>query len=93
MLQIDCPWCGPRDQSEFTYAGEAHITRPDNPTELTDEQWAEYLFMRKNTMGAFREQWYHAHGCHQFFNAERDTVTNAIKRTYVGEGTDREAQS
>jgi hypothetical protein len=24
MLLIPCPWCGPRDASEFTCGGEAH---------------------------------------------------------------------
>lgn len=79
MLQITCPWCGPRDQSEFAYAGEADIERPADPSQLTDEQWADYLFLRSNTMGRFREQWYHAHGCQQFFVVTRDTVTNAIE--------------
>ena len=27
MLQIPCPWCGPRDEIEFSYGGEAHIIR------------------------------------------------------------------
>ncbi len=29
MLLIPCPWCGPRDETEFTYGGEAHIVAPD----------------------------------------------------------------
>ena len=44
MLQIECPWCGRRDESEFSYAGEAHIVRPEDPFSLSDGQWAEYLF-------------------------------------------------
>ena len=32
---------------EFSAGGEAHIERPKQPTELSDDQWAEYLFMRK----------------------------------------------
>jgi sarcosine oxidase subunit delta len=28
MLQITCPYCGPRAEKEFTYGGEAHIVRP-----------------------------------------------------------------
>ena len=45
---IKCPFCGERDQSEFSSGGEAHIVRPKQPTELSDDEWAEYLFMRKN---------------------------------------------
>ncbi len=48
MFIIKCPYCGERDYSEFNYGGEAHIVRPKQPTELSDVQWAEYLFIRKN---------------------------------------------
>ncbi len=34
MLQIECPWCGKRDQTEFSYGGEAHIDRPAQPAAL-----------------------------------------------------------
>jgi len=51
MFIIKCPYCGDRDHSEFSYGGEAHIVRPKLPTELSDDQWAEYLFMRKNIKG------------------------------------------
>ena len=47
MFLINCPYCGERDQSEFSAGGEAHIVRPKQPTELTDDQWAEYLFMNR----------------------------------------------
>ena len=48
MFLIKCPYCGERDQSEFSCGGEAHIVRPENPPNLTDDQWADYLFMKKN---------------------------------------------
>ena len=48
MFLINCPFCGVREQSEFKAGGEAHIVRPKQPTELSDDEWAEYLFMRKN---------------------------------------------
>ena len=51
MFLINCPYCGERDQSEFSAGGEAHIVRPKEPTELSDDQWAEFLFMRKNKRG------------------------------------------
>ena len=86
MLLIPCPWCGPRDESEFHYGGEAHIVRPSAPDELSDAEWADYLFMRKNTSGRYQEQWSHAAGCRRWFNAQRDTVTNEIITVYqVGE--------
>ncbi len=82
MLVIECPWCGPRDESEFGYGGEAHIQRPADPSALSDEAWADYLFMRKNTRGRHLEQWSHASGCRRWFNLQRDTVTNEIVSVY-----------
>ena len=35
MLLIDCPHCGPRAEIEYSYGGEAHIVRPEEPDELT----------------------------------------------------------
>ena len=79
MFQIDCPWCGPRDQSEFAYAGEGGIKRPEDPSALTDAEWADYLFMRQNPRGRHHEQWRHVHGCGQFFDVVRHTVTYRIE--------------
>ncbi|MFT5218510.1 MAG: sarcosine oxidase subunit delta [Planctomycetota bacterium] len=82
MLLIKCPWCGERDESEFSYQGEAHIARPLETEKLSDEAWADYLFMRKNPKGLHREQWLHAAGCRRYFNAQRDTVSYRISATY-----------
>ena len=38
MFVINCPYCGEREQSEFKSGGEAHIVRPKQPTELSDDQ-------------------------------------------------------
>ena len=83
MLLINCPWCGPRDESEFTYGGEAHIARPLEPNALSDDEWADYLFMRTNPKGDHRERWCHTEGCRRWFNAKRDTVTHEIKAIYA----------
>jgi sarcosine oxidase subunit delta len=86
MLLISCPWCGPRTDIEFSYGGEAGVTRPEDPFVLSDEQWADYLYMRKNTRGVHLEQWCHSSGCRRWFNVARDTVTNQIAGVYqVGE--------
>ena len=82
MLVISCPWCGPREETEFYHGGEAHIKRPKSPQKLTDEAWANYLFMRSNTKGIFFERWFHQNGCRQWFNAARDTTTNKIIAIY-----------
>ncbi|MBY8338584.1 sarcosine oxidase subunit delta family protein [Streptomyces spinosirectus] len=86
MLLIPCPWCGPRDESEYHYGGQAHIPYPDDPSALTDEEWARYLFFRDNPKGPFAERWNHTAGCRRWFNAVRDTSTNEILTVYrVGE--------
>ena len=88
MFLINCPYCGERDQAEFSCGGEAHIVRPKNPPDLTDDQWADYLFMRKNIKGVQFERWNHSSGCRQWFNVARNTATDEILKIYnMGEAT------
>lgn len=82
MLLIDCPWCGPRPETEFRYAGEAHLVRAERPSDVSDEDWAQYLYYRRNPMGLQAERWHHAHGCGRYFNALRDTRTDRLVATY-----------
>lgn len=82
MLLISCPNCGSRDETEFHYGGQAHVPYPENPNELNDREWAEFLFYRDNTKGAFAERWLHSTGCRQWFNMLRDTVTYDIQAVY-----------
>ena len=82
MFLIECPWCGPRDQREFSCHGEAHIARPAEPQAMDDRAWADYLFMRKNPKGIHFERWVHSHGCRRWFNIARDTVTDKILTVY-----------
>ena len=84
MLRIECPWCGPRDELEFTYGGQSHVARPS--ADCSDEAWADYLFVRSNPKGVHAERWCHSYGCGQWFHALRDTVTHRIIVVYrVGE--------
>lgn len=32
MLLIHCPNCGPRDETEFHYGGQAHVATPKTRT-------------------------------------------------------------
>ena len=83
MLQIYCPYCQElREEEEFSYGGEAHIERPLEPESLTDEEWGDYIFFRKNPRGLHHEMWYHAAGCRRYFNATRNTVTYEFLETY-----------
>ncbi len=86
MLLIPCPYCGPRPELEFSYGGEAHIARAENPAALTDTEWENFLYLRTNPRGPHAERWRHTHGCARFFNAVRDTVTDQFLASYkVGE--------
>jgi sarcosine oxidase subunit delta len=75
MLLIDCPYCGERPEPEFVYGGEAHIARPAQPSAVSAQEWADYLYRRDNTRGVHAERWRHTHGCGRFFNALRATTT------------------
>jgi len=80
MLRIDCPWCGPRAEPEFTYGGETAIARP--ASDCSDEEWACYLFVRSNPKGEHAERWCHSFGCGQWFNVIRNTTTHEIVATW-----------
>jgi heterotetrameric sarcosine oxidase delta subunit len=82
MFVIKCPYCGERDQTEFSCHGESHIARPENPNDVSDKEWGEYLFFRSNPKGMHYERWTHDHGCRQWFNVQRHTVTDKIIQTY-----------
>ena len=82
MLLVYCPYCEEaREEEEFTYGGEAHIERPLSHQTLTDEEWGDYLYFRKNPRGLHHEMWFQHAGCRRYFCATRDTVTYKILET------------
>ncbi len=94
MFVINCPWCGERDQFEFSTHGEAHIVRPLDPEALSDEEWGDYVFFRKNPRGVHYERWMHAHGCRRWFQIARNTVTDEIYASYqVGDAIPEVSES
>jgi sarcosine oxidase subunit delta len=94
MLLIPCPFCGPRPELEFRYGGQAHIARPADPSPLTDQEWASFLYQRDNERGVHAERWRHVHGCARFFNVVRDTSTDRILTSYkTGEARPDAVQS
>jgi heterotetrameric sarcosine oxidase delta subunit len=88
MLLLTCPWCGPRDETEYRYGGQAHVPHPEDPSALSDEEWAEYLFFRDNPSGPFAERWCHSVGCRRWFNVVRDTRTYEVLAVYTGAAPD-----
>jgi sarcosine oxidase subunit delta len=77
MIQLPCPWCGPRNVTEFAHQGEA-TSRPDVAT-ASDEEWRRYLYFRRNALGWVEETWYHTAGCRRFVRLRRHTGTNEAR--------------
>ncbi|MFF3286065.1 sarcosine oxidase subunit delta [Streptomyces sp. NPDC003023] len=82
MLLITCPWCGPRDETEYHYGGQAHVPFPADAGDMNDHEWAQYVFYRDNPQGPFAERWVHSTGCRRWFNAVRDTATHQVLAVY-----------
>ncbi|MFJ2621745.1 sarcosine oxidase subunit delta [Glutamicibacter sp. NPDC087344] len=82
MMLIQCPNCGPRNETEFSYGGQAHVAYPEDPNALSDKEWSRYLFYRENSKGIYAERWVHSGGCRKWFNALRDTATYEFKAIY-----------
>src|SRR6188508_1655308 len=79
-FQLECPNCGCRPVWEFHYGGPTR-SRPAADAQLTDRQWAEYLYSRENVAGEQTEWWYHRSACKLWFQAKRSTVTNVVVET------------
>lgn len=82
MQIFNCPFCGPRDEREFYFAGETGKVRPDTTQPISDEHWATYLFSRRNTKGSANEAWIHL-PCREMFVMTRDTVTMDVLDTHT----------
>lgn len=81
MLILHCPYCGQDvDETDLTAGGEAHLKRFGPGS--TDEQFEDYLFMRKNPKGVHFERWRHSYGCGKWFHAARCTNTLEVFGTY-----------
>ncbi|MFC5995746.1 sarcosine oxidase subunit delta [Pseudonocardia hispaniensis] len=79
MMLLTCPWCGPRNSTEFRFRGESHA-RP-HPDTATPGQWRDYLYFATNPRGWSRETWYHGSGCRRYFTVERHTESNELRAT------------
>ncbi len=82
MQKINCPYCGVRSEEEFRFGGPAHLQRPTLAEEISDSQWADYLFMRDNVKGISLERWGHIHGCGEWFNVIRNSASHQVHGSY-----------
>jgi methylglutamate dehydrogenase subunit B len=77
-MRIDCPYCGNRDAREFSYLGDATVTRPDPAAADAPDTFAAYVYLRDNPAGRHRELWYHGFGCQAWLVVTRDTRTHEV---------------
>ncbi len=78
MLRIPCPFCGPRNETEFAYGGPLKARRPDDASALDDAAWIEYLTVPENPLGPVRERWWHVRGCGLWITLTRDTRSHDL---------------
>ena len=77
MIRLNCPICGLRDETEFSYLGDATVRRPD-PAVTDIAPWADFVFLRDNPRGAHREYWQHVSACREWLIVVRDTASHQI---------------
>lgn len=78
MQIFTCPFCGPRNEREFHFAGELGKVRPDTTGDIPADVWSSYLFTQRNEKGLVSEVWMHK-PCAELFILERDSVTMEVK--------------
>ncbi|MEI5681183.1 MULTISPECIES: sarcosine oxidase subunit delta [unclassified Mesorhizobium] len=92
-MRIACPFCGERENGEFTYLGDAKPKRPaiaaidggaGAPGEA--EAFYDYVYLRDNFAGEMSEYWYHGGGCRSWLVIERNTLTHEIKSVSAAPG-------
>lgn len=76
---INHPLLGPRDSSEFYHLGDATlIDRPNREDPDAAQKFYEYLYLRDNPAGEYRELWYHEQGDRSWLVVTRSTLTHEI---------------
>ena len=79
MLRINCPWCGVRNEDEFSYGGDATVQRPAD--DASQDDWYDYVYTRDNPAGVHTEHWQHINGCRAWITVVRNTLTHEISST------------
>lgn len=77
MQRFMCPFCGLRDETEFHFVVEAGHARPEPAEQVTDAEWAAYLYENASPEGETREVWLHL-TCGEYFIMRRDSVTREV---------------
>jgi heterotetrameric sarcosine oxidase delta subunit len=84
-MLIPCPFCGPREHSEFAYGGDATVRRPREAEPVWGPAWQAYVYERANPRGPHLEYWQHVQGCRQWLVVSRDTLTHEVLSSELAE--------
>jgi len=79
MLRIICPWCGARNEEEFSYGGDATVKRTAD--DASQDEGYDYVYTRDNPAGEHTENWQHVNGCRAWVTGVRNTMTHEISRS------------
>lgn len=74
-MQIACPHCGPRAQTEFSYERTVDSVVP---LTAAPQDAMKTLFTRTNPRAPDEEIWRHTYGCRAWMVITRHRVTNEI---------------
>ena len=79
MLRLHCPYCGLRDEKEFSYHGQANLQRPS--AGASEQDFFQAVYLRDNPCGDHEELWQHSGGCRAFLKVLRNTQTHEVLAT------------
>ena len=80
MMQITCPHCGARSQTEFVYERTVDSVVP---LEAAPDNAMRTLFTRNNPRGVDKEIWRHTFGCRAWMVITRHRITNEITAVHA----------
>ena len=83
-MRIACHFCGPRENGEFSYLGDAKPKRPS--PDASQDAFYDYVYLRDNIAGEMDELWYHGGGCRSWLKVRRNTVTHEIRSVEPADG-------
>jgi sarcosine oxidase subunit delta len=88
-MRVRCPFCGERDSSEFVFAGDASVRRPDPGAPDAAARFFDAVYLRDNPAGRYAELWYHGSGCRSWLTVTRDTGTHEVFSVEFAREADR----
>ena len=77
MQIFPCPFCGPRDETEFRFLGEADKLRPAGGAAARPPSGRAISISSATAKGRVAEIWSHV-PCGEMFRMERDNVTHVV---------------